>query len=188
MIGAVLAFSIKHLHRTAFAFHIKPNKLHVSRAHTATRLWRRVRRATVAPSPSSTFRNQRSTMAHLIQPHRTQPTPLYTPHAFSDRADPQIGTSTPNAATGLDIRTGGHQGHHSLNRSTSTPLARHEVHTWHTQDLRRHQVQWPQQIPMGHDGGTRFSDDPPLTKDLTVSGETSWSDTSPNHTSEETGD
>ena len=36
----------QHLHRTAFAFHIKPNKLHFSRTHTAKRLWRRVRRAT----------------------------------------------------------------------------------------------------------------------------------------------
>ena len=46
----------QHLHRTAFAFHIKPNKLHFSRTHTALRLWRRVRRAT-----RSLHRNQTPT-------------------------------------------------------------------------------------------------------------------------------
>ena len=50
----------QHLHRTAFAFHIKPNKLHFSRTHTAKRLWRRVRRAT-----QSLHRNQTPTERNI---------------------------------------------------------------------------------------------------------------------------
>ena len=50
----------QHLHRTAFAFHIKPNKLHFSRTHTAKRLWRRVRRAT-----RSLHRNQTPTERNI---------------------------------------------------------------------------------------------------------------------------
>ena len=50
----------QHLHRTPFAFHIKPNKLHFSRTHTAKRLWRRVRRAT-----RSLHRNQTPTERNI---------------------------------------------------------------------------------------------------------------------------
>ena len=64
----------QHLHRTAFAFHIKPNKLHFSRTHTAKRLWRRVRRATQSlhRSQTPTERNIQSwtTLYHLASFNR----------------------------------------------------------------------------------------------------------------------
>ena len=58
----------QHLHRTAFAFHIKPNKLHFSRTHTAKRLWRRVRRAT-----QSLHRNQTPTESNIQNYRYTWP-------------------------------------------------------------------------------------------------------------------
>ena len=64
----------QHLHRTAFAFHIKPNKLHFSRTHTAKRLWRRVRRATrsLHRNQTPTERNVQSwtTLYHLASFNR----------------------------------------------------------------------------------------------------------------------
>ena len=64
----------QHLHRTAFAFHIKPNKLHFSRTHTAKRLWRRVRRATrsLHRTQTPTERNIQSwtTLYHLASFNR----------------------------------------------------------------------------------------------------------------------